>query len=327
MPTVVEKLEQDKNKTLAAHTKSGPKDPSLSTFLPTTSKDPNQKPLLPTNEEKKPTCTQKLLKYLYNREEKTFCDRTCKSWIAIIAYALMYIVFLSTYTMIFLFGSLTALKHTVDYRVVEKLELLTYSENGIGLTAVPTAEDTMPIIWYRNGESNDYAKYVNALDRLLHTDRRKRDVSNRTDLGPCGNPPYGYGDKPCIIVKINKQMKWAGKPLDPKSSKAEKAPVQVRNWIAADKNKLWLHCDGYHSYDKEHIGQVKYYPDPPGFDPDLFPLDMQSKSPVVAVQISNFALGISLAIECKLWYEQGPATVEFLLYVTPDVRVMSNNSI
>ncbi|KAM3959748.1 sodium/potassium-transporting ATPase subunit beta-1 [Aphomia sociella] len=301
--------------------KAGTRDlPALPVSTPTTSREP-----LPSllSERGKESGRRKCLKYLYNRENKTFCERTCKNWLAIIFYSLIYIIFLCTYTLIFLYGSLTILKMTTDYQTLDKTELLTYAENGIGLTAIPTSENNnYPLIWYRNGKTEDYQKYIGALDKVLQKSRRKREVNN-TDLGPCSIPPYGFGDKPCILVKINKQLRWSVKPLVSDSELAVIAPAEVKKWLTTNKKKLWLHCSGYHSYDKEHIGHIKYYPDPPGFDPDIFPLDVQSKSPLVAVQISNFTLGISLAIECKLWYENGPSSVEFMLYVAPDVYIKS----
>lgn len=252
-------------------------------------------------------------RYLYDRDKKEFCGRTCKSWLYMIIYSIMYLIFLATYTMIFLYGSLMIIKVMEDYQTIEKTELLTYSANGIGLTATPTSLNTRPLIWYRN-DPKDYQKYVDGLENLLRK-RRKREIENYSDLGPCGESPFGYGNKPCVIIRINKQLKWSAKPLNANST--TNVPAKVRNWIKLPEEKLWLHCDGYHSYDKEHIGKITYYPDPPGFDPKSFPLDKNSHSPLIAIQISEFTLGVSLAIQCKLWYEGGVSKTEFLLYVTP----------
>ncbi|XP_045767199.1 sodium/potassium-transporting ATPase subunit beta-1-like [Maniola jurtina] len=252
--------------------------------------------------------------FFYNREKKTFCSRTCKSWFYIITYSIIYLIFLATFTLIFLYGTLSLIKLMDTYQTIEKMELLTYSANGIGLTATPTSLNAMPLIWYRN-DSKDYQKYVNNLESLL-SKRRKRDVNNIPDLGPCSQPPFGYGDKPCVIIRINKQLKWSAKPWNANSTRTN-IPKQVQNWLKLGKQKLWLYCDGYHSYDKEHIGKIRYYPDPPGFDPESFPLDKYSQSPLIAIQISEFTLGVSLAIQCSLWYEGGFSTTEFILYVTP----------
>ncbi|XP_023941102.2 sodium/potassium-transporting ATPase subunit beta-1-like [Bicyclus anynana] len=252
-------------------------------------------------------------RYMYNKENNQFCGRTCKSWLYIIVYAIMYIIFLSTYTLFFLYGSLYIIKYVDDYQFIEKVELLTYSTDGIGLSATPTSLNAKPLIWYRN-DPEDYQKYVNGLENLL-SKRRKREAVISPDLGPCGKTPFGYGDNPCVILRINKQLKWSAKPINANSSRKD-IPSKVQKWLKLEQ-KLWLHCDGYHSYDKEHIGKITYYPDPPGFDPDTFPLDKNSHSPLIGIQISEFTLGVSLAVQCKLWYEGGASTIEFLLYVTP----------
>lgn len=258
-----------------------------------------------------------LRSYFYDKDTKECCGRTSKSWLSFFAYIIMYLLFLSTYTMVFLYSSLYCLRYLVDYKV-DKVELLTYPKHGVGLTAAPTSESNYPLIWYKNGEKEDYGKYVQALDKLLSSNRRKREVSK---LGPCGQSPYGYGEKPCVIVRINKQLKWSGQPLLPNSTVAKSAPAEVLQWMKTDKRKLWLECRGYHAYDKEHIGKISYYPHPPGFDPDVFPLERTKKSPLVAVQISDFSFGISLAIKCNLWYESGPSSVEFVLYVAPQDKL------
>lgn len=287
------------------------RDPSLPHSLPTTSTNVQQQ----TSEEAKEPLRKRFCRFIYNKDKKTFCGRTCKSWVCIIGYSIIYLTFLTTYTMIFLYGSLMILKYTLDYTTVDKMLMMTYVERGIGITATPTSENMYPIIWYRRGETEDFEKYVRAIDRLLLANRRKQDFNY---LGNCGHAPYGYGENPCVFLRINRQWKWAGRPLQRNSSKAQSAPLQVQEWMEKDAKKLWFHCDGYHSYDSEHIGKFNYYPYPPGIDPDRFPLDTDDVSPLIAVQITNFTLGVSLVVECKLWYDSGPSSVEFVLYVSTD---------
>lgn len=287
------------------------KDPSLSTAAGPSKLPHNNEPL----QTPKQSTRQKICKYLYDRETKKYCGRTCISWVSIIGYAIMYLIFLLTYTMIFLYLSLCIIKSNND--VSPAVDKLIYSDKGVGLTATPTSEN-YPVIWYRNGVEEDYGKYVRALDELLMKNRMRREVAS--DLGPCGQPPYGYGEQPCIVVRLNKRLQWKAKPLQPDSKLAKDAPAEVQKWSQSSKNKFWLHCSGYHSYDQEHIGSIRYHPDPPGFDASLFPLDLKGKSPLVAIQISNFTVGISLAIQCKLWYDEGVSTLAVMLYVSPRTR-------
>ncbi|XP_045496940.1 sodium/potassium-transporting ATPase subunit beta-1-like [Colias croceus] len=292
------------------------KDPSVPFQRPTTSKDARS---IEDGSEPRVSLGRRFCRYLYNREKKLFCGRSCKSWLCIIGYSIMYLLFLSTYTLLFLFGSLSIIKFMDNYELIEKIELMTYSQNGIGLSATPTSVNNFPIISYRSNSKED-EKYVNELDNFFK--RRKRSAEDLT-LGPCGSLPFGYWKSPCIVIRINKQLGWSAKPLKLNTTDLN-IPLDVREWMKLDQQKLWLHCHGVHSYDKEHIGKIIYYPDPPGFDPGLFPLDMKDNSPLVAVQITDFTLGISLAIECTLWYDGGSSSTAFLLYVTPKNKIIVN---
>ncbi|XP_041968132.1 sodium/potassium-transporting ATPase subunit beta-1-like [Aricia agestis] len=247
----------------------------------------------------------RVLRYFYNKEQKLFCGRTWKSWLMIIGYSLMYFIFLATYTMIFLYCSLLLIQDSVD--ISTKSNLVTYLDRGIGLSAIPTSFHSEPLIWYVQ-KPESYGKYVNSIENLL-SKRRKRDTDM---LGPCGAYPYGYGEKPCVIIKINKQLKWSARPVNTSSTNM---PWVVKNWMQKDKDKLWLYCTGLNGADKEHIGIITYHPDPPGFDVKQFPMDLKEDSPLIAIQISDFSHGLSLTIQCSLWYEGGVSTTEFVLYV------------
>lgn len=253
--------------------------------------------------------------FLYDNEKRTVCERSRKSWLYITAYSIMYLIFLCTYTMIFLFATLTIIKLQGDYQVIDKTALLTYSDHGIGLSATPTGLSNTPLIWYKENDEKSYQKYIKAIDNLLSDNTRKG--ANRTELGPCGSPPYGYGEKPCIIIRVNKHIGWSVKPIHENSTYYKDVPANIKKLLENKQEKLYLTCDGFHSYDKEHIGKIEYYPNPPGIAADVFPLDMYGSSPLLAVQISEFTLGMSIAIECKMWYDGPTSSLHFLLYVTP----------
>ncbi|CAK1541316.1 unnamed protein product [Leptosia nina] len=293
--------------------KRKPKDPSVPFPAPSTSKDVRERE---SSYEIREPCRKRFCRYLYNREQNLFCGRSCKSWICIIAYSLLYLTFLCTYTLFFLYGSLSLIKYLDNYEGIDKIDLMTYSQHGIGLSATPTSVNSYPIISYKSNTNED-KKYVEELETFFK--RRKRDTA--FDLGPCGSSPFGYGNKPCVIVRINKQLGWSAKPLKLNSTDANIPPL-VRDWMKADQQKLWLHCRGYHSYDKEHIGSISYFPYPPGFDPALYPIDMKSDSQLIAVQMADFTLGMSIAVECTLYFDGGSSSTTFLLYVTPKRKVI-----
>ncbi|XP_068626536.1 probable sodium/potassium-transporting ATPase subunit beta-3 [Battus philenor] len=291
--------------------------PSKDYTPPTTSRDTGHVIVKKDQSKIQTPWYRKLCNYCYNRDQKTLCGRPTSSWLYIIAYSIIYFLFLCTYTMIFLYATLTIIKMKGDYHLVDKAELLTYAQHGIGLSATPCDVNNLPLIWYKDRDAKDYQKYVKAIDDLLSDNRRKRHA-NQSDLGPCGQQPYGYGEKPCIIIRINKQLGWSVKPIDENSVNIKDVPVQLKQLLKTDKRKLILNCDGYHKYDKEHIGKIAYFPDPPGFDASIFPLDIEKSSPLIAIQISDFTLGLSIAVECKLYYDGGTSSVQFVIYVTPN---------
>ncbi|XP_050680293.1 probable sodium/potassium-transporting ATPase subunit beta-3 [Leptidea sinapis] len=284
---------------------------------PASSSQAEQK--LPEPRTSHPSCPRRCVKYLYDRENKQFCGRTCSSWRNIIVYSIFYLIFLSTYTLIFLFASLSIIKALGTYESIDKLELMTYADKAIGLSATPTSANSLPIINYQSDKG--YEKYVNELEEFF-SKRRKRQVVTENNLGPCGSSPFGYWKKPCVVIRINKQIGWSAKPLI--NTTNLDIPQDVKEWMKLDQEKLWLHCHGYHSYDREHIGKILYYPDPPGFEANAFPLEMGGNSPVIGVQFVDFTLGLSVAIECSLWYEGGSSSTTFILYVTPKQKVFLN---
>ncbi|XP_075976487.1 sodium/potassium-transporting ATPase subunit beta-2-like [Anticarsia gemmatalis] len=286
---------------------AGNNDPSLPSTAPRNSFS-GEHTGIELRKQKKKRCTD----FCYNRETKEYCGRTCKSWLSITCYGIVYLMFLTSYTLAILYISLLVLQSLVSFDPLEP-SLLSVKYPEIGLTATPASELSYPLIWYKQKENNDYDKYVQAIDKFLLS--RKQYVN---ELGPCGRSPYGYGDSPCVILRINKNFFWAGKALEMNSTVTSLAPPEVIKWMKIKKNRLWMHCRGYYPYDQEHIGRIKYYPDPPGIDPGLFPLKQNSTSPLIAIQISNFTRGISLAIECKLWHQSGPTSTEFVLYVAPE---------
>ncbi|CAH2040713.1 unnamed protein product, partial [Iphiclides podalirius] len=310
-------MESKKKEKLFGHKKVLQSSKSNRDAVPSTSKDATHAVVVNKEHSRQSEpCYRKFFKGLYNKQEGTVCGRTCKSWIYIVAYSVMYILFLSTYTMAILYATLSVIKMNGDYHAIEKTELLTYADHGIGLSATPTSVSNLPLIWYKSGDKNDYQKYIKAIDELL-MDKKNLSSVEKSHLGPCGRQPYGYGDEPCIIIRVNKQLGWTVKPVDTNSTNIREVPVQLKQVLESEKGKLMMNCDGYHQYDKEHIGKISYFPDPPGIDAAIFPLNMEDRSPLLAMQISDFTLGISIAVECKLWYDGGTSSVNFMLYITP----------
>lgn len=228
----------------------------------------------------------------------------------------MYLLFLGTFFNLCLFGSLTIIKSNEDYLLIDKSELYAFSDEGVGLSAIPLPSDQGSVISYRSGEETEYKKYINTIDTYLNKNNETRHKRSISEFGPCGNAPYGYGEAPCIFVRINRQRNWSAQPLKSNSTMPTHLPKDVDKWIMSGRSKLWLHCKGINPWDEDHLGLIRYFPHPPGFDPDKFPLGPSELSPAIAVQFTNITLGISLSVHCRVWYVKAVSTLEFVLYIS-----------
>ncbi|XP_011550197.3 sodium/potassium-transporting ATPase subunit beta-1 [Plutella xylostella] len=261
---------------------------------------------------------KKCFSYIYDKQTKKFLGRTWKGWLKIISYSVIYLMFLITYMLFFLYITLLIVKKNGP-GYLEKGFLSVFEESGIGLSAVPTALGAYPLISYTEGDAEAYEPYVRSLSRLVGAapggpaPRGRRDTRG-AELGPCGVPPFGYGKEPCVIVRINKQLGWDPKPLTPESSTFKEAPKEVQDWASRDR-KLWLYCSGYYPWDRQHVGVLQYHPRPPGFDPARYPANMTSHAQLIAVQFTKFTLGMSLVVQCKLFSDSGHSAISFVLYV------------
>ncbi|XP_063548101.1 sodium/potassium-transporting ATPase subunit beta-1-like [Cydia strobilella] len=276
--------------------------------------NPPPKPpeLIPPHIQQQEQQKRKWYQFCYDKQNKTVCDRSCTSWLYILSYSIFYIIFLCVFTLILLYASLCIIKSIGVYNNDPEKLLLCPGHGNIGLTAIPTAVNKKSLISYKD---SDYVKYVVALENVS---KKYSDVIKQ--LGPCGVAPFGYGDAPCVIVKINRHYGSSALPLKPRSFNSSHIPRKIQ-LLASTASKLWLHCSGSSPYDTEHIGTVKYYPDPPGFDPGIYAPGNVSNTGLVGLQFSNFTKGMALSIECSLYYEGGKSTVDFVLYVSSSQKV------
>ncbi|CAG9138707.1 unnamed protein product [Plutella xylostella] len=227
---------------------------------------------------------KKCFSYIYDKQTKKFLGRTWKGWLKIISYSVIYLMFLITYMLFFLYITLLIVKKNGP-GYLEKGFLSVFEESGIGLSAVPTALGAYPLISYTEGDAEAYEPYVRSLSRL--GGRGARGARRPAAGGTRGAP---------------------------KSSTFKEAPKEVQDWASRDR-KLWLYCSGYYPWDRQHVGVLQYHPRPPGFDPARYPANMTSHAQLIAVQFTKFTLGMSLVVQCKLFSDSGHSTISFVLYV------------
>jgi len=129
-------------------------------------------------------------------------------------------------------------------------------------------------------------------------------------------PNMGFRDgQPCILLKLNKII-----DLEPDyyndttvqtitekvSGVVHVVPETLKSHIngVANKNQVWVDCQGEWPFDTESMGPIEYYPKDRGFSDQFFPYPKKQKdyhSPLVAVKFLNPPIGVLLHIECRAW--------------------------
>lgn len=127
-------------------------------------------------------------------------------------------------------------------------------------------------------------------------------------LKDCGKKgSYGY-DKgsPCVFLKLNKIYGLVNEQYN--DQLPEDMPQELKTHInaQANKNQVWVHCQGKYPADKEMLkGGINYFPSSQGFPNYYCPYKGQSDyvSPLVAVQFTpnQKALGQMVHVECRAW--------------------------
>ncbi|XP_054007415.1 sodium/potassium-transporting ATPase subunit beta-1-like [Hylaeus anthracinus] len=280
------------------------------------------------------------LRFVWDKERKTFLDRTAKEWGQLgIFYACFYTVLATIFAV--------QMKISIDY--VSRLDKPFFQYTGLssksfggqnyalfrfsrhvdspGIVFKPNSmSTTSPIISIYNSSAIARPKrYIRALTDFLqeyNTNITKYDVNCEGDnfqwvrndkpcffdikkLGECSRAPYGYTNplQPCVLIKFNKRFDWVPKCYNRSSHLPQNMPDSLKRMIEQSKKfYVWLSCDGANNVDKEHIGEIKYIPSP-GFPVEYFPFSGQPHylSPIVALQFKNLTPNRLVTVECTLW--------------------------
>jgi len=137
-----------------------------------------------------------------------------------------------------------------------------------------------------------------------------------TSMAKGFKPNMGFQDgQPCILLKLNKII-----DLEPDyyndttvetitekvSGLVHEVPASLKHHIngVANKNQVWVDCQGEWPFDTESMGPIEYYPKDRGFSHQFFPYPKKQDgyhSPLVAVKFLNPPIGQLLHIECRAW--------------------------
>lgn len=261
-------------------------------------------------------------KFIWNSEKKEFLGRTGSSWFKII---LFYLIFYGCLAGIFI-GTIQVMLLTVPDNEPKYQDRVAPP----GLTHIPVATKTE--ISFNPSDRKSYIDYVNHLNQFLEqynitaqddnahfedcgespeaskgvinvNSKMKSCRFDRAWLNSCSglnDSTYGFAEgKPCIIMRLNRIIKYVPKPFQNQSiphqihGKVHPNIVPVRCVAKKeDEDKLraaYYGLGGYSGF------PLQYYP--------YYGKQLQEKylQPLVAVQFTNITRNTEMRIECKAY--------------------------
>ncbi|GAB0093311.1 Sodium/potassium-transporting ATPase subunit beta [Sergentomyia squamirostris] len=270
-----------------------------------------------------------LAKFIFNKDEGTFMERTPSSWAKIVFfYAVFYTVLAALFAI-----CLQVLFYTLTYEYPKwQLDRSIIGTNpGVGFR--PIADDTTQgsLIWYKASDPQSIRPWTSLLDTYLAPYQNKSLLpggGKNQEICDFGTPPKagrvcavevstwgdctsanGYGfnkSAPCIFIKLNRIFNWMPEYYDDVNDLPEDMPEDLKQHIAAipenQRKQVWISCNGEHSSDREALGPVKYIPQR-GMASYYYPfINIPGYlSPLIAVQLERPALNRVINIECRAW--------------------------
>uniref|UniRef100_A0A8D0GFE1 Sodium/potassium-transporting ATPase subunit beta n=1 Tax=Sphenodon punctatus TaxID=8508 RepID=A0A8D0GFE1_SPHPU len=269
-------------------------------------------------------------KFIWNSEKKEFVGRTGGSWFKIL---LFYLIFYGCLAGIFI-GTIQVMLLTVSEFEPKYQDRVAPP----GLTLIPQVLKSE--ISFSMSDASTYANYKKTLNEFLKNyedDKQSDDMDFdnctsipssyrprgeyddaqgrkksckflRSWLENCSglsDPDYGYKDgKPCIIIKLNRVMRFKPKPPQNTTALPDYLVERYHQYI------LPVHCTAKKVEDKHKIGNVDYYGMNgfTGFPLQYYPyygkrIQPNYRQPLMAVQFTNLTLNEGVRVECKAYGE------------------------
>ncbi|XP_043928290.1 sodium/potassium-transporting ATPase subunit beta-1 [Protopterus annectens] len=264
-------------------------------------------------------------KFIWNSEKREFLGRTGSSWFKIF---LFYLIFYGCLAGIFI-GTIQVMLLTVPDNEPKYQDRVAPP----GLTHVPVAVKTE--ISFTPSDIKSYAHYISNLNELLDmyniTDEKKKNyrdcgefpqpsgvVGDRPEAPPClfnrawlrncsglNDPTYGFAEgKPCMIIRLNRVIKFVPKPYQNSS-----APKEIQD-DKFNENIVPVKCIARREEEADNLGPVEFYGlgGYAGFPLQYYPyygkqLHANYLQPLLAVQFINITRNMEMRIECKAYAE------------------------
>ncbi|XP_042214007.1 sodium/potassium-transporting ATPase subunit beta-like isoform X2 [Homarus americanus] len=275
-------------------------------------------------------------KFLWNSDTKQFLGRTGASWFKI---GVFYIIFYACLAGFF------AIMMAVFYQTLDTNHLPKYTPGdggsllrnpAMGFRPLPRQKNVeSTLIWYKNGDNDDIKHWVESLNDFIKPYEGNSDQISGQHVTDCtsGKVPeegtvcpfqdkwltdkckksesWGYNrESPCILLKLNKMIKWVPDVYETMEELPEGMPKSLKDHIREkmDSNQgkipkmIWVSCQGENPADQEYIGPIRYSPWQ-GFPAYFFPYlhTPGYLPPIVAVQFDQPMSNVLINIECRAW--------------------------
>ncbi|CAB0034744.1 unnamed protein product [Trichogramma brassicae] len=268
--------------------------------------------------------------WIYNPRKGTVFGHTKKRWGIVGLFYLVFYSILALLCAICYCGLMASIDlHRPTYTLRDSIIGI---NPGLGFRPMPHDPEQRSLLWYASDNSTAIREYVDSLDTFLEKyhnksllpfegrtqmicDYQRPPEPNKVcavdinDWGPCSRTnSYGFNNSsPCIFIKLNRIYDWQPEFYNNASELPEDMPEDLKEHIKkAPKeqlNTIWVSCAGEKQVDKEHIGEIEYYPKSRGFPGYYYPYvnDDEYLSPLVAVHFKRPKNDEIIYIECRAW--------------------------
>ncbi|XP_032530029.1 sodium/potassium-transporting ATPase subunit beta-1-like [Danaus plexippus] len=235
---------------------------------------------------------ERILRILYNPDEKTFLGRTLRRWGVLFAFYLVFYAALVAFFAIYMAAIFSTLDNDKPKYTLESS--LIGANPGVSYRPRPRDEIT---VQYNAQNSIEYDHYISELADLFKQYKNESWVTSKTECTSEDN--FGYPHSPCFFIKLNKIYGW--KPQYYERDFPEDMPADLVQYITmlpeAERQQLWVSCRL-----ENDTGAELQYPWGRGLAGRFYPyLNQQGyTSPLIAVKVTPPVNTLNI-MRCRVW--------------------------
>ncbi|XP_022821020.1 sodium/potassium-transporting ATPase subunit beta-1-like [Spodoptera litura] len=240
------------------------------------------------------TCMSRFTNAIYNPEENSFLGRTPKRWGIVLTFYLVFYAVLALMFALCMGGLYLTLEETRPTYLLE--ESLIGANPGVA--SRPLYETV--VLKYSVENSSEYQPYVEQLNDFFQAYSSERWYTAQKECK--AEDQYGFPENPCIFVKVNRIIGWQPEyyePSDLPSDMPEDLVEHIQGLDPSQQKQVWISCE------EEKANDTKLeYPWGRGMPKEYYPyvnVNMEYRSPLVAVRLSSPAHNSNIVIRCRAW--------------------------